>query len=289
MNLANNIVKYRQKNQLSQEQLANALNISRQSISKWETGENLPSIDNLISLSGLLDISLDELITGEPYLHFPYNYGKPNNRWPVWGLIVFMCLGVVIGGAFGHFYWAILGIVIVYIFGITFSPFDFKRYYDYWSLEKKGIRYLTNSQETYGMSDELLFPIKAMLKIRPTELLAYKQISKIEVKVDLYQMDPNTNQGIRMYSPSAMHRMQESFYFQITTIDGNEIYLDLKQYYFKKSSERQMLSTIISFLKRKNLEFIDKQGIAEIVMDRSKQLTVELYKKRDQKIVQSES
>jgi Predicted transcriptional regulators len=75
--LAKNIVKYRKRNKLSQEQLAEALNISRQSISKWETGENLPSIDNLISLSGLLDISLDELITGEPYLHFPFDYGKP--------------------------------------------------------------------------------------------------------------------------------------------------------------------------------------------------------------------
>jgi len=71
MNLGKNIIKYRTKNNLSQEQLAHALNISRQSISKWETGENLPSIDNLISLSGLLDISLDELVTGEPYLHFP--------------------------------------------------------------------------------------------------------------------------------------------------------------------------------------------------------------------------
>ena len=73
VNLAKNIVKYRQRNKMSQEQLAEALNISRQSISKWETGENLPSIDNLISLSGLLDISLDELITGKPYLHFPFD------------------------------------------------------------------------------------------------------------------------------------------------------------------------------------------------------------------------
>jgi len=280
MNLASNIIKYRKKNHLSQEQLASALSISRQSISKWETGENLPSIDNLISLSGLLDISLDELITGEPYLHFPYNYGKPKSKLPFLILMLGMLLGATIGESFGHFYFAILGALIVYAFIIIMSPFDFKRYYDYWTLDKKGLRYLTNNAETYGLLDDLWFPIKAILRIRPTKLLTYKQIKKIKVKVDLLPIDPNKNQGIRMYSPSMMSRVRENFYFRVTTVDDEEIYLDLKQYYFEKSSERQMLSTIISFLKRKNLEFVDEQGISGIVMDRSNKLTVELYKRQ---------
>ena len=49
---------------LSQTDVASILNISRQSVSKWETGRSLPDIDNLIRLSNLYHISIDELVKG---------------------------------------------------------------------------------------------------------------------------------------------------------------------------------------------------------------------------------
>jgi len=282
MNLGKNIIKYRTKNNLSQEQLAHALNISRQSISKWETGENLPSIDNLISLSGLLDISLDELVTGEPYLHFPYDYGRPRRKWPIIILVVAMISGLFFGSALGKFYYVILAVLLVYIFLVQFFPFDFSRYYTYWTLDKKGISYLADNQEIYGSLDQLIFPIKALLHIRPTKFIKYKQIKKIEIKIKLYKNNPNTFGGGRMYTPKQSPRLQEEFYFMVTTVDDETVYLNLVRYYWKNSSERQMLSTIIQFLKRKHIEFVDKQGISEIVMDRNAVLTDELYKRRDQ-------
>ena len=48
----------------SQEQLAKELNITSQSISKWENGATYPTVDTLVQLSTILNVSLDELITG---------------------------------------------------------------------------------------------------------------------------------------------------------------------------------------------------------------------------------
>ena len=47
---------------LSQEQLAEALGMSRQAISKWETGESVPDVDKLKTICGVFNISADELI-----------------------------------------------------------------------------------------------------------------------------------------------------------------------------------------------------------------------------------
>ena len=62
MNLSEKLKNAREKAGLSQKDVAEALNISRQSVSKWETGKAYPDIDNLIILSELYDVSVDYLI-----------------------------------------------------------------------------------------------------------------------------------------------------------------------------------------------------------------------------------
>lgn len=64
MNLGERLAEFRKWKNLSQLELAELLNTSRQTISKWETGASLPSIESLISLSKLYKVSLDELING---------------------------------------------------------------------------------------------------------------------------------------------------------------------------------------------------------------------------------
>lgn len=54
----------RKKMQLSQDDLADLLNVSRQTISKWETQEFLPDAYNLIKLSKIFNITVDEILTG---------------------------------------------------------------------------------------------------------------------------------------------------------------------------------------------------------------------------------
>ncbi|MGE7852287.1 helix-turn-helix domain-containing protein [Bacillus paramycoides] len=58
----------RLKHDLSQEELALKLNISRQSVSKWELEKGYPNIETLITLSDLFNISMDELIKGDDFL-----------------------------------------------------------------------------------------------------------------------------------------------------------------------------------------------------------------------------
>lgn len=66
------IQKYRKLLGMSQEELGANLNVSRQTISKWENGDNLPDVYNLISIARLFDVSVDELLLGAP----SYGYSK---------------------------------------------------------------------------------------------------------------------------------------------------------------------------------------------------------------------
>ncbi len=52
----------RKQNNMSQEDLANKLDISRQSVSKWESGISMPDLDNVIKLSEMFDVTLDYLL-----------------------------------------------------------------------------------------------------------------------------------------------------------------------------------------------------------------------------------
>ena len=65
MKLEENLVRLRKEHGLSQRDLAEKLNVSRQAVSRWEQGTAVPSTDNLISLSQLYGITLDALVHGE--------------------------------------------------------------------------------------------------------------------------------------------------------------------------------------------------------------------------------
>jgi len=55
---------YRKERNMSQEELGAILNVSRQTVSKWETGDTLPDVYNAIALAKLFHVSLDHLILG---------------------------------------------------------------------------------------------------------------------------------------------------------------------------------------------------------------------------------
>ena len=65
MNLGNRIVKLRKDNKMSQDDLAEVLNVTRQTISNWENHKNYPDIETLILISDKFNISLDILLKGD--------------------------------------------------------------------------------------------------------------------------------------------------------------------------------------------------------------------------------
>lgn len=65
MELGNRIKEEREKLNMSQDELAQRMNISRQAISKWETGISYPDIEKILKLSEIFNLSLDELVKGD--------------------------------------------------------------------------------------------------------------------------------------------------------------------------------------------------------------------------------
>lgn len=65
MNLSKQIKYFRNRDSLSQEELAEKIYVSRQTISNWENERSYPDIHNLLMMSVLFNVSLDELVKGD--------------------------------------------------------------------------------------------------------------------------------------------------------------------------------------------------------------------------------
>ena len=65
MEIGNRIREERDKHGLSQEDLANAIFVSRQTVSNWETGKTYPDVQSLLLLSNLFGVTIDSLVKGD--------------------------------------------------------------------------------------------------------------------------------------------------------------------------------------------------------------------------------
>ena len=74
MNFAQKLKTLRKQLNLSQEQLAEKLGVSRQAITKWETDGGLPDIENLMAVAVLFSISMDDLLSEEKLIHSTSDY-----------------------------------------------------------------------------------------------------------------------------------------------------------------------------------------------------------------------
>src|SRR5690606_17654620 len=88
----------REKRNWSQTELAEKIHVSRQSVSKWETGKNYPSIEVLIALSDLFGITIDEMLRSDKELKDKIILDSKKLAYPKWKAFfdsVFL-LGVVL-------------------------------------------------------------------------------------------------------------------------------------------------------------------------------------------------
>ena len=65
MSLGERLLDLRKKKGLSQEEIAGLLDVSRQTVSKWETDQSTPDFDKIIPICKLYEIDANELLTGE--------------------------------------------------------------------------------------------------------------------------------------------------------------------------------------------------------------------------------
>lgn len=73
MEISKCIKEARQKNNISQESLAEQLGVSRQTISSWETGKSYPDIVSVIKMSDIFNISLDKMLKEDKNLVNKYS------------------------------------------------------------------------------------------------------------------------------------------------------------------------------------------------------------------------
>ena len=94
MTLGERIQSYRKKNGLSQEQLAEALGVSRQAVSKWELNDAQPDLDKVRALARLFQVSTETLLGTESPEPEAAAAVPPRAKRPQWYLLGLIPLGV---------------------------------------------------------------------------------------------------------------------------------------------------------------------------------------------------
>ena len=122
MEIGNQIRKYRIQNEFSQEELAEKIYVSRQTISNWERGKNYPDIQSLLLMTALFGISLDHLVKGDVDEMKKEIEQSQIDRLERYGVILSILFVIMIASAMPlSFYWGWPGMGLwALIAGITF-------------------------------------------------------------------------------------------------------------------------------------------------------------------------
>ena len=111
--------KERELRNWSQEYLAEQIHVSRQSVSKWETGKNYPSIEIILDLSELFGITVDELLKSDEDLKDKVIQDSQQPKDPsVFSSVLFtagIMLGIILVSFIknGEINWSVLGFALV--------------------------------------------------------------------------------------------------------------------------------------------------------------------------------
>ena len=91
----NNLTEARRQSGLSQKEVAEVLDVSRQAVSRWETGAAAPSTENLVELARLYGVTLDALVNG-PAPAAASTAGEAPRRKIQWGWITAAALALIL-------------------------------------------------------------------------------------------------------------------------------------------------------------------------------------------------
>lgn len=101
MTLGEKIKNIRNQKELSQEKLAELLNVSRQAVSKWETDLSKPDTQNLICLSEIFNVSIDELTEHQ---HISKTNAQKKAVQNIPKVIIYIFIGILIISLLGNFH-----------------------------------------------------------------------------------------------------------------------------------------------------------------------------------------
>lgn len=113
MKLGERLLELRKEKHLSQEEVADRLNVTRQTVSKWETDQSVPDFDKIVPICELFGITTNELLTGEkPKIDISMEDTKELYRKKK---ALGLCLGIL-----GYF--ISIAILVLFIAGLNIDP-----------------------------------------------------------------------------------------------------------------------------------------------------------------------
>ena len=143
MDLGKKIIEMRKNAKLSQEELAEKLNVTRQTISNWENGKFYPDIDALVKISKCFNISLDDLLSYDnkvlEYLKDSTDVVKSNKKLlyaillNILIVILFIIVGITLNESIS---------IIVIVFTISIISFSYLFYQIIKKLEEEIMNYI---------------------------------------------------------------------------------------------------------------------------------------------------
>lgn len=121
MELGMLIRKHRAETHMSQEELASAIFVSRQTVSNWECDKTYPDVQSLLLMSNLFGVSIDELVKGDMEM-IQEQAGKDARAMKVlgWVMIAFVLFSITIP-VWGYFDWGWDAVPSVIIFALGFG------------------------------------------------------------------------------------------------------------------------------------------------------------------------
>ena len=156
---------------LTQAQLASKLFVTTQAVSKWERGKAMPSIDNLLALSDLYNLSLDELVRGSAFFPKPYVVGHRLSFGRILSLGLFWLVVCLIFTGFGYQPWWLFlmlyvgGLIVVVPVGIN----------DYWVIQPATI-------EVHMYAASTLSKFRQIVCNRPKrQLIHYAELQRVTI------------------------------------------------------------------------------------------------------------
>lgn len=274
MRLAEQLKYYREKNNETQESLALKLNVTRQSISKWETGACFPDIKILVKLSDLYQVSLDELIKGRRFFTLPFSVGIPLTRKKLFRhFILFILISIFISSIFAsaisestpYSYLSLLFLLLMsFIAFYVFFFLPFNQRFNSWQIQKEGLLVYDSSYSNQLRSFYLILFKGSNLSLY--QLLPYHSINYAHIEFKKKIMNPKEDYSTFLVSgpsPVLGRTLAEPFYMEVKT-HSTKYFLDLGNDYTRCSGNAYFfLPEIKEWFDLKGVELKDPQQFVE--------------------------
>lgn len=180
VNIGKFISEQRKKNNLTQKELADKLNVTSQAISKWENGRGIPDIEMLKSLSEIFNVDIEDLLNGKE------KYNKKNNNYKF--LLLILIIILVVGG------------LIIFTLNHKTESFNFYPIAtDNDAFNVKGVVAFDKNKKSIYIS-EVIYEASDEVEYKALECVLYEALGNVEKKISKWGNIENISDDLKPLS-----------------------------------------------------------------------------------------